>query len=639
MTSKVEIVEHLGENAVLLPRLLGAALAANDRIKLRLGLLQEALARLQHPFPAAACRLPDEPGLADLVAGARWVGADRLYLPSVHLLLASLKDDVAAMLMPLAASGADKSQAFRARAEAVCKEIPAADDDQLEKRLIGELTAANRDTRDSLHLLVMDMHKALIQLTADTAVEDLDGAQVHALSERDRRAVKAFMQGLHRTSPLAFGHAGLGTTAIRSGERLIIQNDIGTTDAHVLVIHVEGTEVTITYTDIHRPRTKFFTDLFAGEGVSWSPFAEQHADGIGEEEIFFLATGSYRGSDEEAVDRFLAFLGSRIVFLIDWNKARKALQTFVGRNASIELLAWAAKHDYGHRAFIVLGGVDLIFEAVHRVAAGRISYGVRLDEALGVAECMEFLRRVLRDSSQGLGAGRTARLIRDEVQADLSRRFETAECSVFTVLVRHLGLSRSLAAGIGDVLATAPATAQTERHRFAARAKQMEEKADRLTVDARELAARIHESGMLRRVIDEIENATDELEDCAYFLSLVPEGDMGAIGIAPLIRLAEITIESVSQMVRAVEAASRLPNGHRVDAADSLQAIDAVFLGEREADAAEREAFAAFVAAPEEHARAFFLGIEIVRRLEKATDHLSHSAFALRDRVMEELSA
>jgi len=33
------------------------------------------------------------------------------------------------------------------------------------------------------------------------------------------------------------------------------------------------------------------------------------------------------------------------------------------------------------------------------------------------------------------------------------------------------------------------------------------------------------------------------------------------------------------------------------------------------------------------------LGLEIARALEKATDHLSHSALSLRDRVLQELSA
>jgi hypothetical protein len=49
VTSKAAIVERLGEKAVLLPSLIADALAANDRIKLRLSLLQEAAWQAQTP--------------------------------------------------------------------------------------------------------------------------------------------------------------------------------------------------------------------------------------------------------------------------------------------------------------------------------------------------------------------------------------------------------------------------------------------------------------------------------------------------------------------------------------------------------------------------------------------------------------
>ena len=645
MTAKTEIVERLGEKAVLLPALIGDALTANDRIKLRLSLLQEAAAQAQTPKREArhfgaerrAAGLED-PMFDGLVAGARVMAPGHLFIPAVSALLAGLSSDLAAMIAPLEVADAEICLPLAARAEAIRKAIPAAPGDQLESGDIDRLTAAGPGDRDSLHLLVMDLHKALNRLAADTAVETLDGARVHALDERDRRAVKAFMRGLNRTAPLAFGHPGLGTMAVHVGGRLTIQNDIGTTDAHVLVIHVDAKEVTITYSDIHRPRSKFFISLFEGQSVAWSPLAEQNSNGLSED-VFYLLTGRYASDDEAALDRFLAFLGSRIVFLIDWNKARKALQTFVGRNAAIDLLIWAAEHDLGHRGFLELGGVDLIFDSVRRVASGRIPYGERLDEALGAEECAEYLQHVLRDSSEGLSAGRTARLIRDEIQADLARRFETAESSVLIVLVRHLGLTRMLAEAIATTLATPELTTAKERQAFALRAKQIEAKADRLTVSAREIAARIREAGMLRLVIEEIENTTDALEDCAFLLSLVPKTDGAGLNIAPLVQLSEITIDSVGHLIRAAEAASRLPQGQRADAAASLQSIDAVVIAERRADAAERDTFAAFMAVPQGDARALVLGLEIARALETATDHLSHAALSLRDRVLEELSA
>src|ERR1019366_9553033 len=49
MTEKVAIAARLGEQDILLPGLLSQALQANDRIKLRFTLLQEAIAQARNP--------------------------------------------------------------------------------------------------------------------------------------------------------------------------------------------------------------------------------------------------------------------------------------------------------------------------------------------------------------------------------------------------------------------------------------------------------------------------------------------------------------------------------------------------------------------------------------------------------------
>jgi len=502
---------------------------------------------------------------------------------------------------------------------------------------IGAIVSARRDGADSVHLLVMDAHKAINQLAAETAVETIDGAFVHHVEARDRRLIKAFMAGLNRTARLAFGHPGLATTATRIGAHLTIQNDIGTTDAHVLVIHVEDSGVTVTYTDVHRARAKFFIAMFEDRSVEWSPLEEQSVKGLAEDDVFYLVNGRFAGG-EEALARFLEFLGSRIVFLIDWNKARKALQTFVGKDVAIGILTYAAVHDFGHRAFLELGGIDLVFEAIRRTAAGRIPYGARLDETLGAQECATFLKRVLRQTSEGLSGGRSVRLIRDEVQADLAQLFDTAETAVLAVVLRHLGVTRMLASTLIEAIAEERLELSSDRLRLVSGAKRMEEKADRLTVEAREICARVQRGEKLRLAVDEVENATDSLDECAFLLSLLPRSD-GMAGASVLTQLADIVIESISHLVRATEAATHLPQGNRADAEDALRAIDSVIVAERKADGLERDAFSAFMAKPADDARSLVLGLEVARSLETATDHLAHAALALRDRVLEDLSA
>jgi len=42
-----------------------------------------------------------------------------------------------------------------------------------------------------------------------------------------------------------------------------------------------------------------------------------------------------------------------------------------------------ANNEVGHRAFLELGGADLVFDAIRHVAADRIPYGARLETVLG----------------------------------------------------------------------------------------------------------------------------------------------------------------------------------------------------------------------------------------------------------------
>jgi hypothetical protein len=367
--AKTEIITRLGEAAVLLPGLIGEALAANDRLKLKLSALQAA-ARTAGAEGAAE-RPPEtgDPALDVLAAEAKPLGGGRFAAPGLQALIAGLGADLDAMQRPVEAADAPGRKAFAQRVDAVRKALPDANGDALDRSAVGALTTAAAPAGDSLHRLVMDLHRAVNRLAAETALEEVDGARTHHLDEADRARVRAFMAGLNRTAALAFGHPGLGTTAAHAGGRLVIQNDIGETEAHVLVVHVEGLKLEVTYTDVHRRRAKFFMSLF-GDRMSWTPLAEKAAKGLGKDAVFHLVTGRTAAPSEAALDDLLTFLGSRVVFLIDWNKARKALQTFVGPDAGVGLLTWAAETEIGHRAFVELGGRELVPPTASPMASG-----------------------------------------------------------------------------------------------------------------------------------------------------------------------------------------------------------------------------------------------------------------------------
>ena len=200
----------------------------------------------------------------------------------------------------------------------------------------------------------------------------------------------------------------------------------------------------------------------------------------------------------------------------------------------------------------------------------------------------------------------------------LSQRFETGETTLLMVVLRHLGLSRMLAGWLFDTLSMGGIAPAEDRRRIALHAKKLEEKADRLTLSARELAVRLHDSGKLRRLVDAVEDALDTLDECAFLLSLVPETAAANLLTTPMAGLARLVVESVSYLVRAVEAAAQLPSGLRANATDSLRFIDVVLNVEHQADAAEREAMSACVAVASSDARSLVLGLELARALDQS---------------------
>ncbi|HEY9228283.1 MAG TPA: hypothetical protein VIP11_16625, partial [Gemmatimonadaceae bacterium] len=402
---KTRIVEELGQTDVLLPALVVEGLAANNRIKVRMSALQAAAQHARDPSsppPDLTAESRDagiEPSRVEqLVSGAQASADGHITAPNLAELGTDMLADIEAMMHAVDAGMHDEGKSAA---------------DRFAKLKLGARLASLRDVTpeaitaltgtgdgDSLHRLVMDLHKSLNRLAADYAEETVAGARVFGLQPDDRTAVEAFMRGLAATAELKFNHPGLGTTATRSGARPTIQNDIGETDAHVVLIAVEGNVVTITHTDVHRSRARFLSDLLRSFSVEWSGLEQKSAEGLAEGATFYLVHGRFEAGGTEQRNAFLEAIGASLVFLIDWNKARKVLRTFVTTNQAVEILDWAAQNRVGHRAFLELGGADLVTTAVRNAAPARIGFGERLDTVLGDQAAIEFLQDVLRISTQ-----------------------------------------------------------------------------------------------------------------------------------------------------------------------------------------------------------------------------------------------
>jgi uncharacterized protein Yka (UPF0111/DUF47 family) len=289
----------------------------------------------------------------------------------------------------------------------------------------------------------------------------------------------------------------------------------------------------------------------------------------------------------EARNAFLEAVGASLVFLIDWNKARKVLREWVTNGEAVRILDWAARHRVGHRGFLELGGAELVASAVHHAASSRIGFGERLDKALGEDGAVDFLKTVLRISAEALLHGSSVRLARDRIEAALVAHLERVDAGLLTIVIRQAGLARDIAADLADAMTKRRAHRSCDAIALSKRAQLIEEKADRIIVEARSEIARFDANRRIEGLANQIEDAIDELEQAAFVASLVP-AELPQILLDPLTELCAAAVTGAEAAVTGTAAAAEVPEGHRVDIEDALAAVGRLTDCEHRGDAAER---------------------------------------------------
>lgn len=641
MALKQTVISELGGQDLLAPDLIVQALMANDSVKYYFALLQTARDNADRPLVPApdlkaeriACQLDDD-WLDDVVEGTRKHREGVYRVPHGPEILQRIRAGIATMLecLPDAERGA-----FAARLGKL--EFPPLDHDVIPGALITAITSGLREAGDSLHLVVMDAHRAINRLQVAVAAETVSGARVHNLSDLGRQRVAAFMEGLNRTAPLKFDHPGLGTTATEHDGQLLIQNDIGTTDAHVLVVRVRKLVVTVTYTDIHASRLKFFKSLFDAFDVTWEGTEQRHSEMLAESE-YLLATGVFKARDAAALMGFLDLLGSRIVFLIDWNRMRKRLRLFVSKSRTIDVLKWAAHHDYGHRALIEVGGERALADAVEYAAGKQLRYGQRLDELISEDLAEEFLRDAMRLASTGLRQGRSRRVIQDEIKAGLGRYFENERLGIFKTAAAHAAFGYDVAFQLREALERAGNAGGHEWvERFATRAARWEKAADQLLNEAREDIKRFGRPRSLLEFFERADDAIDELEEAAALVDLsLLVAPSGAI-LDKLKEFADLPLKSAQELVKCVECAASITRSDvRDDLDEFLVALESLVAHEHAADDALRDMRRWLILGNADQRQALLI-YELSQALEMATDAHAHAGQALRNYLMDEVIA
>jgi hypothetical protein len=562
MPTKERTVEPVGEKGLLLPELINRGLAANDRLRYYMTLLQAAAAHAQAPnLPAANLRDEreasgvEDPFFDEVVRGSRSLTPDLYLIPGASRLFERMVVDLREMLeaLPVAATSNSelgaRLQAYIHRVDVRVAQTPRCEDDHVPARTVDALTRRADNGHDTMQRLVTDLRWELNRLQAGHAIEIIDGARVHGLAEADRRLVRAFMKGVHQTAALRFDHRGPATTATRAAGRLTIENDLGTSDSQRVAVHVSDLNATVLYTDSRRSRAGFLQHLLESYPVQWEI---KPAVGEAGREV---RVGSFTGQQPQDVEQYLTALGSRLAFLIDWKRTRKRLARLVKSADADLVLKWAAENNIGHRAFLQAGDIHLIHAALERAIPAQMRVGVRLDELLGRDAARDFLKTVLAIVSAGMMSHRSMRLINDEIEAELLTYLETTDQTALAAAADHAVLLSALSDRLRGALLRLKTEGTSDDAVAAAEAAQT------LKVRAEETVGRLDrllepsaDGHSLRRLMPEAGSVADVLEQAAFTLTLVPERS-DPKGIAFVDELADLVSQGTRAYARCIEDA------------------------------------------------------------------------------------
>lgn len=647
MLEKSDAVAALGQMKLLAPARIQAALAANDRLKFVLTLVQAAATYAADTSAApldlrrdyAAARM-DDPWLLEVV-GSAWAEANRLHLAELPRICSLLQNDIALMARPLEGSDEAGHRGLLDRTAEWGGWLARHEGVELSQTDLALLTGGKRGGEDTFHILIMDLHKALNRLAAEVASEVIDGAHVWQMGPADRPRVAAFMRGLNRTKGLKFDHPGLETAATRDGARLLIQNDIGTNDAHVLVIQVEGLVISLTYSDLHARRFAFFQAHLAEIGAVWSGVGARNTAGLNAGADYILGTARFECADEATLESRLEALGARIVFLIDWNRARKRLNLLVKKSTSVAVLTEAARQEVGHMGWLLAGADRVVFAAMEALGPDYFRMGDQLDAVMGTDQARDFLVEALVLARDGLQAKQAPAQIEDQTRLLLSRHMARHR-DEFTALEEHAAFCQALAEGLRDALAHGHERDEAQARKLAERANGWERKADQMVIRLREEASRNPHRQPFLRIIESADDVADALEEAAFLFSLIAEGrhkGWTADIRAALLRLSGQVLDATQDHVRALAIARALgENSTADDHAEFLTVCWRVVNAERACDALTRDLRRLLVGSIED-AATLQLATDFGAALEESTDALLRTGYALRNLILARIGA
>jgi uncharacterized protein Yka (UPF0111/DUF47 family) len=376
--------------------------------------------------------------------------------------------------------------------------------------------------------------------------------------------------------------------------------------------------------------------LLSETGIEWDDLTSHQTSAIPEGDLFYVARGRFSTQETKALASFLERLGSCLVFLIDWNRARKRLRLLVPNETAIRILRWAADHEVGHRGFLSLGGERLVYDALEQAVKTPLRYGEPLHEMIGKDVAQDYLCYVLQTAASGLLKGQSVALIRDQVRAELFNHFRSTEQRLLALAGRHANIIVQLAGGLRATLRQA-ASSEEALTGNAAKAKQAESRADEIVKETRLTVRRIPGTEVFRHILEVADDAVDDLEDSAFLAGLLSCHATPLDLPVPLLGLADLLVDGARAFQLAIGSAQYVHRGgERENMQKFLEAVDHLVTIEHQTDEREREVTAALVGSDVD-CRHLHLLSGIATHFESAADALLRASLILRDHVLGEV--
>jgi hypothetical protein len=621
-----------------LPQLISRGLAAHDELKYYLRLLHTAGAHAQAPqlSPLSMRAEREAAGVSDasldgVVAASHPVGPGTVRIPGATVVLGRVFDSAGQMLEAVRTAAVvrpdlrDRAERYRTRLDELLAHVGTWRDDELSTSALVAMTKRAEQGGDSVYQLAADLRWELERLLSNVVRESIDGAETYGLTDADRVLVRAFMRGIGETAVLRFDHSGFQTRATRDDDHLSIHNDLGIAQVSVRV-NETSRSATVHYADRLPQRVRFFRELLRPFTMAWEL---AHVNGADESSI-----GRYAAPDQEELEAFLAHVGSRLVFLLDWNRARRRLSQLVTDVDALALLRWAADNNIGHRGFLQAGGIRLIRAALDRAAPSRVRSSGRLDDLLGRDAARLFLTAVLRIASSGIHNGGSLEHINDEVESELLLYARRSERMTLGAVVEHATVVAAAVEWVGGTVERLKnREAAPERDVALALMDTWRQRADEQMRRTLRLIDRANELPHLRSLLANGNRAVRAVERTVFTLTLVPAGIDPAL-MTLLDSLCDLVRHGAREYVRLLEEARDLARSpSRADVERLVVAVDRLVALDDHCDAAGRTVLEGLIRGAADF-RALHLLSAIAGQLDAAFDAFVRSSLIVRDHVL-----